>query len=86
MYHATIRHHVTYTEMYHSLELDIRVRSFTLASQRRLTDSKVDPRLYERPILGRSLAQHFAPALEAACLPHQYGLSTRAGAEAVPKP
>ena len=36
-----------------------------------------------RRLVGRALAQHFAPSLEAACLPHQYGLSTRAGAEAV---
>ena len=33
--------------------------------------------------VARTLAQQFAPAFEAACLPRQYGLSTRAGTEAV---
>ena len=36
-----------------------------------------------RRLVARTLAQQFAPAFEAACLPHQYGLSTRAGTEAV---
>ena len=39
-----------------------------------------------RRLVGRTLAQAFAPHLERACLPHQYGLSTRAGSEALPHP
>ena len=31
------------------------------------------------------MAQAFAPHFEQACLPHQYGLSTRAGSEALPR-
>ena len=34
-------------------------------------------------LIGRVLAQHFAPHLQEACLPHQFGLSTCAGTEAV---
>ena len=36
-----------------------------------------------RRVVGRSLAQQFAPAVQAARLPHQHGFSTRAGTEAV---
>ena len=36
-----------------------------------------------RRLLGRALAQHFAPHFQSACLPHQFGLSTRVGTEAV---
>ena len=36
-----------------------------------------------RRLVGRVLAQHFAPHLQQACMPHQFGLSTRAGTEAV---
>ena len=36
-----------------------------------------------RRLVGRVLAQHFAPHLQEACLPFQYGLSTRSGTEAV---
>ena len=36
-----------------------------------------------RRLVGRTLAQTFAPQLQQACLPHQYGLSTRAGTEAL---
>ena len=36
-----------------------------------------------RRLVGRVLAQHFAPRLQEACLPFQYGLSTRSGTEAV---
>ena len=36
-----------------------------------------------RRLVGRVLAQHFAPHFQQACMPHQYGLSTRTGAEAV---
>ena len=36
-----------------------------------------------RRLVGRVLAQHFAPHLQAACMPYQYGLSTRVGTEAV---
>ena len=32
-----------------------------------------------RRLVGRVLAQHFAPRLQEACLPFQYGLSTRSG-------
>ena len=38
-----------------------------------------------RRLVGRVLAQVFALRLETACLPFQYGLSTRAGAEALPR-
>ena len=38
-----------------------------------------------RRLVGRVLAQAFALRLETACLPFQYGLSTRAGAEALPR-
>ena len=36
-------------------------------------------------LVGRTLAQAFAPHFEQACFPHQYGLSTRAGSEALPR-
>ena len=36
-----------------------------------------------RRIVGRVLARHFAPRLQQACMPHQFGLSTRSGTEAV---
>ena len=36
-----------------------------------------------RRLVGRVIAQHFAPHLQQACMPHQFGLSTRAGTEAV---
>ena len=36
-----------------------------------------------RRLVARTLAQQFAPAFETACLPYQYALSTRAGAEAL---
>jgi hypothetical protein len=36
-----------------------------------------------RRLVARTLAQQFAAAFEAACLPYQYALSTRAGAEAL---
>ncbi|CAE7242891.1 unnamed protein product [Symbiodinium sp. CCMP2592] len=36
-----------------------------------------------RRLVGRVLAQHFAPRLQQACMPHQFGLSTRSGTEAV---
>ena len=39
-----------------------------------------------RRLLGRALAQHFAPHFQSACLPHQFGLSTRVGTEAVNRP
>ena len=32
-----------------------------------------------RRLVGRTLAQTFAPQFQQACLPHQYGFSTRAG-------
>ena len=38
-----------------------------------------------RRLVGRALAQAFALRLETACLPYQYGLSTRSGAEALPR-
>ena len=36
-----------------------------------------------RRLVSRTLAQQFAPAFEAACMPHQHALSTKAGAEAL---
>ncbi|OLP76330.1 132 kDa protein [Symbiodinium microadriaticum] len=36
-----------------------------------------------RRLVGRALAQAFAPHFQRACLPHQFGLSTRAGTEAL---
>ena len=36
-------------------------------------------------LVGRTLAQASAPYFEHACLPHQYGPSTRAGGEALPR-
>ena len=36
-----------------------------------------------RRLVGRVLARHFAPQFQEACMPHQYGLSTRTGTEAV---
>ena len=36
-----------------------------------------------RRLVGRTLAQSFAPRFQQACLPHQYGLTTRAGTEAL---
>ena len=36
-----------------------------------------------RRLVGRTLAQAFAPHFQRACLPHQFGLSTRAGTEAL---
>ena len=36
-----------------------------------------------RRLVGRALAKQFGPAIEAACSPHQYALSTRAGTECV---
>ena len=36
-----------------------------------------------RRLVARSFAQHFASTLQEACAPFQFGLSTRAGAEAV---
>jgi len=36
-----------------------------------------------RRLVSRTLAQQFAPAFEAACMPHQHTLSTKAGAEAL---
>ena len=36
-----------------------------------------------RRLVGRTLAQSFAPQFQQACLPHQYGLSARAGTEAL---
>ena len=36
-----------------------------------------------RRLVGRTLARHYAPALQRATLPFQFGLSTRAGTEAV---
>jgi len=38
-----------------------------------------------RRLVARALAQHFAEALQAACMPYQFGLSTRAGTEALYK-
>ena len=38
-----------------------------------------------RRLVARVLAQHFADAFQDACLPHQFGLSTRAGAEGLYK-
>ena len=38
-----------------------------------------------RRLVGRTLAQAFAPHFEQACLPHLYGLSTHAGSEALPR-
>ena len=38
-----------------------------------------------RLAVGRTLAQAFAPHFENACLPQQYGFSTRAGSEALPR-
>ena len=35
-----------------------------------------------RRLVSRTLAQQFTPAFEAACMPHQHALSTKAGAEA----
>ena len=36
-----------------------------------------------RRLVGRTLAQQYASELQAACMPFQYGLSTRAGTEAL---
>ena len=36
-----------------------------------------------RRLVGRTLAQEYASELQAACMPFQYGLSTRAGTEAL---
>ena len=36
-----------------------------------------------RRLVGRTLAKQFAPAIEDACSPHQYALSTRAGTDCV---
>ena len=36
-----------------------------------------------RRLVGRVLARHFASQFQDACMPHQYGLSTRTGTEAV---
>jgi len=36
-----------------------------------------------RRLVGRVLAKHFASQFQEACMPHQYGLSTRTGTEAV---
>ena len=36
-----------------------------------------------RRLVGRVLASHFVPQFQEACVPHQYGLSTRTGTEAV---
>ena len=38
-----------------------------------------------RRLVARALAQHFAAALQDACMPYQFGLSTRAGTEALYK-
>ena len=38
-----------------------------------------------RRLVARALAKHFAEALQAACMPYQFGLSTRAGTEALDK-
>ena len=38
-----------------------------------------------RPLAARVLAQHFAGAFQEACLPYQFGLSTRAGTEGLYK-
>ena len=38
-----------------------------------------------RPLAARALAQHFAGAFQEACLPYQFGLSTRAGTEGLYK-
>ena len=38
-----------------------------------------------RRLVARTLAQHFAAAFQEACLPHQFGLSTRAGTEGLYK-
>ena len=38
-----------------------------------------------RRLVARTLAQHFAEELQAACMPYQFGLSTRAGTEALYK-
>ena len=38
-----------------------------------------------RRLVARALAQHFADAFQDACLPHQFGLSTRAGTEGLYK-
>ena len=36
-----------------------------------------------RRLVARTLAQHYAAALQTACMPFQFGLSTRAGTEAL---
>ena len=38
-----------------------------------------------RRLVARALAQHFAGAFQDACLPYQFGLSTRAGTEGLYK-
>ena len=39
-----------------------------------------------RRLVARSLAQHYATAIHAACAPHQFALSTRAGTETLSEP